>query len=100
MVHIYCKAHHQANDLLCSDCETLLQYAFKRIEHCVYGVDKPACSQCPVHCYTPEKRAEIRTVMRFAGPRMLLYHPWLTLQHYWDAWRIKVEKTRSGQGRT
>jgi hypothetical protein len=32
-------------------------------------------------------RARIKQVMRFSGPRMLLTHPFLTVQHYLDGLR-------------
>ncbi len=34
-------AHYQA----------LNAYADKRLDKCVFGENKPACKQCPVHCY-------------------------------------------------
>lgn len=38
-------------------------------------------ANCKVHCYKPEVREQIRQVMRFSGPRMLLYHPVLAVWH-------------------
>lgn len=54
-------AHYQA----------LNAYADKRLDKCVFGENKPACKQCPVHCYQPAKREEMKQIMRWAGPRML-----------------------------
>lgn len=45
----------------------LLAYAVKRLEKCRYGEDKPACKQCPVHCYQPKPREEMKVIMRWAG---------------------------------
>ena len=42
---------------------------------------KTLCSACKVHCYKPEMREQIRTVMRWAGPRMLPVHPVLSIKH-------------------
>ena len=39
------------------------------------------CSNCKVHCYKPEMREKIREVMRFSGPRMILYHPIMAIRH-------------------
>jgi hypothetical protein len=39
-----------------------------------------------VHCYQKDRRAQIKTVMRFAGPRMMWEHPWLSLCHLLDGW--------------
>lgn len=49
----------------------------------VYGVIKTFCSSCKVHCYKPEMREKIREVMRFSGPRMMLYHPLTAMRHIW-----------------
>ena len=86
MVDIYCSAHHEATDL-CEDCEKFLDYAEVRLEKCPFGEDKPTCANCPVHCYKKEYRAQAKTIMRYAGPRMLLRHPILTISHYIDGRR-------------
>lgn len=41
--------------------EALFAYAQKRLDKCVFGEEKPACKQCPVHCYQPAKREEMKT---------------------------------------
>jgi hypothetical protein len=84
MVAIYCRGCHHQTGGLCTDCRRLSDYALQRIEQCSYGEDKPVCARCPIHCYKPAMREEVRRVMRTAGPRMLLYHPLLTLRHYLD----------------
>ncbi len=33
--------------------QALNAYADKRLDKCVFGENKPACKQCPVHCYQP-----------------------------------------------
>lgn len=58
--------------------------AKKRLDKCVFGEEKPACKQCPVHCYQPAKREEMKQIMRWAGPRMLWRHPILTVRHFID----------------
>ena len=52
-----------------------------------------------VHCYQPEMREKIRQVMRFAGSRMLLYHPALALWHVACSVREK-RKQRERMGKT
>lgn len=64
--------------------QALNAYAEKRLDKCVFGEEKPACKQCPVHCYQPIKREEMKQVMRWAGPRMLWRHPILTIRHLID----------------
>ena len=86
MVGIYCTAHHGDSEL-CEDCATFLDYAEVRLEKCPYGEDKPTCSNCPVHCYKSHYRAQAKAIMRYAGPRMLLRHPILTVAHYLDGRR-------------
>ena len=79
MINIYCRGqgHHSP----CADCDTLKEYALKRLDKCPYGENKPSCKQCPVHCYHPAKREQIRKVMRYAGPNMLWKHPWLSIRY-------------------
>ncbi|EKJ7311654.1 nitrous oxide-stimulated promoter family protein [Klebsiella pneumoniae] len=64
--------------------QALNAYADKRLDKCVFGENKPACKQCPVHCYQPAKREEMKQIMRWAGPRMLWRHPILTVRHLLD----------------
>lgn len=91
MVRIYCRGVHKSNKKLCLPCSTVLDYACQRLEKCPYQPDKPVCSECRIHCYRPAMRREIVSVMRYAGPRMFLRHPLLTLAHL-------SRKRRSGTG--
>lgn len=81
MVEIYCEAHHDAKGKLCVECADLLRYAEVRLDRCPYGENKPTCNQCPIHCYKPELKEQMRLVMRYSGPRMLLKHPILAIRH-------------------
>ena len=80
MIAIYCRHIHR-NKNICDDCSHLHDYAMKRLDTCKYGIDKPTCNKCPVHCYRKIEREQIRRVMRFAGPKMLFSHPILALFH-------------------
>ena len=85
MVLIYCRGHHGTDGTqACEECASLLVYASRRTERCVFGDAKPTCANCQVHCYTKEMRERVRAVMRWAGPRMLLRHPILALRHKLD----------------
>ena len=84
MLKLYCRNFHGQKKELCGECSNLLSYSFKRLEKCSYGDNKPACVDCPTHCYKLERREKIREVMRYAGPRMLLYHPILAIFHIID----------------
>ncbi len=80
----FCRDHHTRTRALCTGCDELTTYARRRLERCPYGEAKPACTNCPIHCYQPKIRAQIRAVMRYAGPRLLLTHPILALRHWLD----------------
>jgi len=85
MIRMYCAGHHQSSASLCESCRELGEYAQKRISKCPYGEGKPACSDCPTHCYVRQKRQQIQEVMRYAGPRMIWRHPWLAIMHLLDS---------------
>jgi hypothetical protein len=90
MVGIWCADHH-ARDAgqhrPCTQCREFLDYAARRLEKCPYGEAKPTCAKCPVHCYKRAQREQARVIMRYAGPRMTLRHPWLSLMHVMDKMR-------------
>lgn len=81
MMIIYCRAHHDSSGELCQACSQLLDYAETKLDRCPYGQQKPTCNQCPIHCYKAEQKEQMRLVMRYAGPRMLLPHPLLAIRH-------------------
>lgn len=86
MIHIYCKWNMEGAGI-CSGCQELLEYAHERLNRCPYGQNKPTCRKCPIHCYKPSMKRRIQEVMRFAGPRMLLYHPITAINHLWNEFR-------------
>ncbi len=77
-------ATESADPGLCPACAALAEYSRRRVEQCRFGEDKPTCSHCPVHCFRPETRGQIKTVMRYSGPRMTLRHPYLAVRHLLD----------------
>ena len=82
MIRLYCR-HHEGKDSLCRECQEMLDYAWQRLDRCKFGERKGTCKQCPVHCYRPDMRQRIAKVMRWAGPRMLIYHPMMAMRHLW-----------------
>lgn len=84
--------HHGTKDALCSECRELLEYAEVRLDRCPYGEEKPTCNKCPIHCYKPEPKEQMRLVMRYSGPRMLLKHPILAVRHLLHEKREVPEK--------
>ena len=93
MMEIYCRKRHKYKESLCKDCASLLNYAYGRIEKCPFQHNKPVCSKCRIHCYKQSMRREVRRVMRYAGPRMMFYHPVLALFHFIDGTK-QVKKRR------
>ncbi|HOG17895.1 MAG TPA: nitrous oxide-stimulated promoter family protein [Syntrophales bacterium] len=83
MIGMFCRRHH-GGEALCDECRELSSYAEDKTRRCRFGAEKPACSDCPVHCYQPAMREKIRAVMRYAGPRMIWSHPILALRHLLD----------------
>lgn len=81
MIRLYCHKK-EGNSDLCPSCVELLKYSCDRLDKCRYGNNKLACKKCPVHCYHPDMKEKIRAVMRFAGPRMIIYHPIDAVRHF------------------
>ncbi|MEK3796619.1 nitrous oxide-stimulated promoter family protein [Paenibacillus sp. FSL R7-0204] len=93
MIRIYCKRKHHAQEL-CEECRNLNEYVRTRLSRCKFGDEKTACAKCPIHCYTPVYRQKIKSVMRFSGPWMLLYHPLESLKHIPIPEKIKKSISR------
>ena len=87
MISLYCRDTHDGDVHLCSECAELLAYAQQRLEQCPFADVKPTCANCRVHCYRADMRERVRTVMRYAGPRMLFHHPLLAIRHLLDSRR-------------
>lgn len=94
MQQIYCHAQHGLKTGLCPDCARLSAYAQERLDKCPFQESKPTCANCPIHCYRKEIHRRVRTVMRYAGPRMLLRHPLLAILHLLDGLRKAPERAR------
>ncbi|MEG1574303.1 MAG: nitrous oxide-stimulated promoter family protein [Bacteroidales bacterium] len=80
MIRLYCR-HKEQNKELCSDCRELLRYSIERLKKCLNGENKPICRKCANHCYNLAMRKRIKNVMQYSGPRMILYHPLITIKH-------------------
>ena len=95
MIRLYCRKQHGTKADLCAECRALRDYAALRADNCPFMETKTFCSNCRVHCYKADMRERIRAVMRFSGPRMIVYHPAMALRHIMESRR---EKRRSGKG--
>ena len=89
MIRLYCRKKHGMKTELCDECRALSDYAIMRSDKCPFMETKTFCSNCRVHCYKPEIREKIREVMRFSGPRMILYHPVMAVRHVIESRREK-----------
>lgn len=89
MITLYCNSKHNARGELCDSCHELNEYAYARLERCPFGEEKPTCGSCSIHCYKPSMKEQIKEVMRFAGPRMLLLSPIDTIRHFYKEYKRK-----------
>ena len=80
MIEIYCR-EKLGLEAPSAEYQELMTYCDARLERCKFGTQKPACKRCPIHCYKPAMREKIRDVMRWVGPRMLLYDPIEAIRH-------------------
>ncbi len=92
MIRLSCRARHGKLEELCEECQELQDFADFRLDRCPFHENKPTCANCLIHCYNPTMRERIRDVMRFAGPRMLWRHPYLTVCHMLDGRREPPER--------
>jgi hypothetical protein len=90
-IGIYCKGNHHgaerghvyargavgralaaggSNVALCRDCAKLLLYGASKRAVCPMD-PKPSCKKCQSHCYAPDFRERIRSVMRYSGRRLI-----------------------------
>lgn len=80
MINRYCRDHH-STETLCQECREIEVYAFKRLEECTLSSNKPPCSKCSIHCYSEPFKTNIKKIMRYSGPRLLLTNPILSFIH-------------------
>ncbi|NLO72389.1 MAG: nitrous oxide-stimulated promoter family protein [Porphyromonadaceae bacterium] len=82
MIGLYCRKKHKTKKgALCDTCLSVKNYAWQRLDRCPFGDEKSACEDCPIHCYKPDMKEKMRQIMRFSGPRMILYHPFDAIIH-------------------
>ena len=82
MIDIYWqKKHGNKKGELCEECAELLEYAHKRLSFCKFGENKSTCSRCPIHCYKKDMKEKVKEVMKFSGPRLIIYNPLELIRH-------------------
>lgn len=85
MINIYCRKKHKTEKgELCEQCRELLEYANKRLTYCKFGENKSTCSRCPIHCYKKDMKIKVKEVMRFSGPRLIIYSPMEFIKHLFN----------------
>ena len=57
------------------------------IELASFQENKITCGRCRIHCYKPDMKEKVKTIMRYSGPRMLWHHPVLALHHAIDGFK-------------
>lgn len=72
----------------------LKTYVNLRLNKCPFGDNKTFCSNCKIHCYNKEMQQKIKEVMRYSGPRMLMYHPVVAIKHLIES---RKEKKKNGK---
>ena len=80
MIELYCRKKLGQAELP-AEYRELIEYATMRLDRCKFAEQKPACKHCPIHCYKPAMREKIREIMRWAGPRMIIYDPIAAIKH-------------------
>ncbi len=80
MIKLYCQKK-EGNKHLCKECEEVINYALKRLDNCKFGEEKPTCRLCPIHCYNPQMKSKIKEIMRYSGPRLIIYNPLFAIEH-------------------
>ena len=83
MVRLYCRRKLGMKTPTAEYIE-LIEYAHRRLDGCKFGEQKPACKRCPIHCYKPAMRDTMREIMRWSGPRMIIYDPIAALRHLFN----------------
>lgn len=80
MIRLYCR-HRLHQQEPSEEYRSLIDYCHHRLDHCRWQDEKPVCKRCPCHCYAPAQRERVRQIMRWTGPRMILYAPLEVLRH-------------------
>lgn len=78
---IYCRGNHDAaargDDAMCAWCREAIEDTLERALACPHG-HKHNCEDCETHCQRGEAQQNIKVIMRYAAPRMVVRHPVMT----------------------
>lgn len=81
MIDIYYKKQIRLDEGKNVEKKDLINYCHYRLSKCPFKDNKPFCSNCKIHCYDKIHQELIRKVMRYSGPRMMIYHPIIAIRH-------------------
>lgn len=93
MIRLYCRKKHNSKNM-CEQCRELFDYVKQRRHKCPFGDNKTFCSNCKIHCYKPSMKEKIQAVMRFSGPRMMIYNPRLAFLHINETIKHKLKQKK------
>ncbi len=98
MIDLYYK--NKVNKDKVEEKEDLKKYCEFRLSKCPFKDNKLFCSNCKIHCYDKTHQDLIKKVMRYSGPRMMIYHPIVTIKHINETMKRKrVEKRTKKKGK-
>nr|WP_245617912.1 nitrous oxide-stimulated promoter family protein [Carnobacterium gallinarum] len=66
-------------------------YVYSRLVSCRFGEEKTTCKKCLVHCYQEKYQRQMKRIMRYSGPKRIVKHPLLCIQHRFRGLIRRVE---------
>lgn len=90
MIMKYCKGQKHSS-IPCENCSGLIEYVEKKLDLCPFMETKTYCSNCKIHCYSPNMREHIKEIMRYSGPRMIFSNPIITIDHIYQGTKHKLK---------
>lgn len=94
MFGIYCQSKHDTapGKKLCPKCTALLATIMLKMSRCPYGITKPICEKCQIHCFGKQQTKEFLEIMKGAQTKMFFRHPIMTLRHKLLGMRKEAKK--------
>lgn len=90
---IYCNKHHGTkNEKLCPKCTALLATVMTKMNKCPYGITKPICDRCEIHCFGEKQTREFLEIMRSTGTGMFFRHPIMAIKHKMASMSVDYSK--------
>lgn len=81
---IYCQGNHASCEKdasgMCPECRAAIEQTLARTEVCPHN-HEGNCQDCTTPCHRGEAKQQIKNIMRYAAPRMIFRHPFMTLEY-------------------